>query len=172
MKKETKKKKKQKKHKIQIDRLDIVMIIAIVLLGIFIIYQGFKLVDEIKHKDKTPPAHIVIPVIEKKSNSVITLTMSEFKEGNFYRFKVTNYRNGYINKQKIAYTINISNEDETDISIYKNGEKEDLAKEGKSFEITGNKLKSKERQIDVYELKLNNTSNVTKNSKVIINIKS
>ena len=166
------KSKKKSNNKKPIDKLDIAMILIILLLAIFIIFQVFKLIKEIKYKETIPEAYIVFPILEKNSNSSITLTMSEFKKDYIYRFIVTNYRNTNINKEQIKYTISISNEDETDISIYKNENKKDLATSEKSFKISGNKLKAKEKQSDVYELKLNDTSNVTKDSKVIINIES
>ena len=117
-------KKRKKKIDIkQMDKLDLLMIGVIILLGIYIIFLGFKLGFEVTHKDDTPKAHIVIPIIEKNSSSTITLTMSEFKENSEYIFKVNNYRNNDINSEDINYTINIRNENEADISIYKNDSK-------------------------------------------------
>lgn len=166
------KSKKKKLTKKKIDKLDIILLGVMALLGLLILYLGFKLVYAITHKDNTPQANIVIPVLDKNTSSSITLTMSEFKKDSVYIFKVNNYRNNDINKEKIKYTIEVLNEDETNISIFKNDSEEDLAQPGSSFKIEENKLKAKEKQTDLYQVKLKNKKNVNKNSQVTISIES
>ena len=165
-------KKKKNKKKKQIDKLDILMLSIIVLLGIIILFMGVKLIKTSINKSKEVQANIVIPVLEKKESSTIILSMDEFNKNSEYRFKVNNYRKNKVNKEAIEYTIYVNNEDETDIIINKYGDNTNLAQEGKSFKIEKNKLKAKKKQSDIYVVKINSKKNINKESKVRINIES
>lgn len=173
MKKNETKKKKKKIAKKEIDTVDKIMIGILVLLGIYIVFLGFRLVFEIsKKKEDTVKANIVIPVLNKANTSSITLNMKEFNEKSVYIFKVNNYRNNDVNKEKIKYTVRVINEDQTNIILTKNDSDENLANTEKEFEVQNNKLKAKEKQSDVYRLKIKNKNNIKSDSKVIISIDS
>lgn len=165
-------KKNKNKKKKQIDRLDILMLSIIVLLGIIILFMGVKLIKTSMNNSKEVKANIVIPVLEKNEASTIILSMDEFNKNSEYRFKVNNYRKNKVNKEAIEYTIYVNNEDETDIFISKYGENNNLAQEGKNFKIENNKLKAKKKQSDIYVVKINSKKNINKDSKVRINIES
>ena len=171
MKKKTNKKKEKQKEKKNIDILDVVMIGIIILLGFYIVYLGFQLKNKTS-KPEEKKANIVFPVTEKGTSSGITLSMNEFKKGSEYVFKVTNYRQNIIAKEKIQYLITVSNEDLTDISIYKEGSDKDLAKNENEFLIENNYLKAEKEQTDIYKVKLNSKKNLKKDSKVIIKVDS
>ena len=173
MKKNETKKKKKKNTKKEIDTVDKIMIGVLVLLGIFIVFLGFRLVFEISKSSKnTVKANIVIPVLNKQNTSSITLNMKEFNEKSVYIFKVNNYRNNDVNKEKINYTVRVLNEDQTNIILTKNDSDKNLANTEKEFEVPNNKLKAKEKQSDVYRLKIKDKNNIKSDSKVIISIDS
>lgn len=173
MKKSETKKKKKKTIKKEIDTVDKIMIGILVLLGIYIVYLGFRLVFEVsKNSKNTVKANIVIPVLNKANTSSITLNMNEFNEKAVYIFKVNNYRKNDVNKEKIKYTIRVLNEDQTNIILTKNNSDKNLANTEKEFEVPNNNLKAKEKQTDIYRLKIKDKNNIKSDSKVIISIYS
>ena len=164
-------KKRNKKSK-EIDKIDILMIGVLIVLGIFILFQGIKLVKEVtKKKDNPIKANIVIPVLSKNTNSSITLNMKEFKEESEYVFKVTNFRNNDINEEKLSYKVIIANPDQTNILITKN-EKDINVDNEEEFVSSKNNLKAKEKQTDIYKIKIKDKNNIKEDSKVIITIES
>ena len=173
MKKNETKKKKKKIIKKEIDTLDKIMIGVLVLLGIYIVFLGFRLVFEIsKNRENKVKANIVIPVLNKSNTSSITLNMNEFNEKAVYIFKVNNYRNNDVNKEKIKYTIRVLNTDQTNLILTKNESDKNLANTEKEFEVPNNSLKAKEKQSDIYRLKIKDKNNIKSDSKVIISIDS
>ena len=164
-------KKRNKKSK-EIDKLDILMIGVLIVLGIFILFQGIKLVKEVtKKKDNPIKANIVIPVLSKNTNSSITLNMKEFKEESEYIFKVTNFRNNDINEEKLSYKVMIANPDLTNIIVTKNDKDINVDNE-EEFVSNKNSLKAKEKQTDIYKVKIKDKNNIEEDSKVIITIES
>jgi len=164
-------KKRNKKSK-EIDKVDILMIGVLIVLGIFILFQGIKLVKEVtKKKDNPIKANIVIPVLSKNTNSSITLNMKEFKEESEYVFKVTNFRNNDINEEKLSYKVIIANPDQTNILITKNDKDINVDNE-EEFVSSKNSLKAKEKQTDIYKVKIKDKNNIKEDSKVIITIES
>lgn len=165
-------KKSEVKTKKKIDIIDIIMIAVIVAIGIYIISLGFKLKNVSVKKTDDIKANIVVPVLDKNTNSQLTLNMNEFKEDSVYVFKVTNYRNTDVNKEDIVYKIKIGNPDSNDISIYKNGSDKNLVDNSVTFTIDNNKLKGKDKQTDIYEVKLNSKDNLKDTSRVSISVES
>ena len=167
-----KKRRAKKTTKKNIDNIDLLMIGVIVLLGLLVVFLGIKLIVLWSNSKNDLKANIVIPVIEKKSSSTFVLTMSEFNKDSAYVFKVNNYRKKKVNDEELTYTINIRNEDKTDLVINKYGSDTNLAKDEAVFSIENNKLKAKKKQSDIYVVKINSKKNIKKDTKVRINIES
>lgn len=166
-KKPTNKKKNNKTKKI--DKVDILLLGIMLLLAIFIIYLIVVLVNkskEIENKD----ASIVIPIIELNKNYNLDVELNDLKVGEEYIFKVTNFIQDSINKKEISYNIEVENKSKANFSIYKNEYKKDLYSKEENFMIENNKLKAKEKQTDIYILKLKDKNNINKESKILINI--
>ena len=164
--------KKSKKKTKKIDKVDILMIGVLIVLGIVILFQGIKLVKEVTKKTDNPiKANIVIPVLGENTNSSITLNMKEFDEESEYIFKVTNFRYNDINKEKITYKVVITNLDKTNILVTKNDKDINVDAE-EEFISSKNNLKAKEKQTDIYKVKIKDKNNIDEDSKVIISIES
>ena len=161
--------KNKKNTKKKLDKVYILLLGIMLLLGIFIIYLLVVLANKTKEVDNKE-ASIVIPIIELNKSYDIEVELKDLKVGEEYVFKVTNFIEDSINKKEISYNIDVKNESGADFTIYKNESKKDLASQEKEFMIVNNKLKAKEKQTDTYILKLKEKENINNDSKIIINI--
>ena len=73
-------------------------------------------------------------------------------------------------KENLEYDIEITNESNIDIELYKNNSKKNLIKE--DLEVEDNKLSKKEKQEDVYRLVIKRNDKITDNSVIRIEIDS
>ena len=163
---------RRRERKKRIDIVDIIMLGIVLILGIYIIFLGFKLLNVSKNDKKDKLANLVVPVLSEGTSSTLKISLDEFKVGDKYVLKITNFRQNDVSNKEVTYTINFKNPSEADISVFKNESTNDYATGEKEFSIADNKLMKKEKQSDIYYIKLNSDKNISKDSKVTINIES
>ena len=143
----------------------IILAVLVVILLVVAITQ--KEVTETKKE-----SHITIPVLQEGTESSITINLKDFEktEDDEYVFIVSNFREEEMIKENLEYDIEITNESNIDIELYKNNGKKNLIKE--DLEVEDNKLSKKEKQEDVYRLVIKRNDKITDNSVIRIEIYS
>lgn len=140
------------------------LLILVIILGINVYLKSSDKTDE--------TADIVIPIFEKGSSNELTIDLEELSEKDEYSIKIANYRHEDINKEKIEYTMTISNESKASINVTKDDDETNLIKNQESTRIEGVSLKSNEKDFAIYHFSVIDKKLVEKNEKIIIRIDS
>ncbi len=163
------KKEVEETKKVTIDQEKALAVTLIILAIIVVILLVIALVQKSSNKTKEQ-SHITIPVLEENVESRISINLSELSESNEYVFIVSNYKDKDINKKVIDYDIEITNNDNVRVEIYKNDIKNTVI--DNDYEVEGNKLTKNKKQEDVYKLVITDTKNIKENSELIVEIDS
>lgn len=141
------------------------VILAILVVILLVIALVQKNNNKIKEQSK-----ITIPVLEENVESRIAINLSELSETKEYVFIVSNYKDNDINKKSIEYDVEITNNDNVRIEIYKNGKMRNALDD--DYEVEDNKLAKNKKQEDVYKLVIKDTKNIKNDSQLVIEIDS
>lgn len=135
------------------DTLGLVLSIIFIILLIFTLILGVKVIKARKNYKEHLKANIVVPVLGTGVNNEISVDISNMKkdETREYVFKVTNTKNKNINKEEVSYNLVFGNLENIDVQVYKNNEKENLLTSDK---IEGLSLKKDETQTDTYKVEI------------------
>ena len=140
------------------------LLILVIILGIGVLT---------KSNDKTnETANIAIPIFEKATSNEMTIDLEELATQDEYSMKITNYRFDKVNKEKIEYTITISNESEASIKVTKDDNPTNLIKNQELTRIEGVSLKANEKDYAIYHFSVIDKKKVKKDDKIIIKIDS
>lgn len=168
-KKEVDKKETQVEKKLVLNQEKALAVTLIVLAVLVVILLVIALVQKNKSKD-IEKSSITIPVLEENVESRIAINLSELPESQEYVFIVSNYKDKKINKRTLEYDVEITNNDNVRIEIYKNGKKRNVLSD--DYEVEDNKLAKNKKQEDVYKLVIKDTKNIKANSELVIEIDS
>ena len=168
-KKETTKKETQVEKKLVLNQEKALAVTLVVLAILVVILLVIALVQKNRSKD-LEKSSITIPVLEENVESRIAINLSELPESQEYVFIVSNYKDKEINKRTLEYDVEITNNDNVRIEIYKNGKKRNVLND--DYEVEDNKLTKNKKQEDVYKLVIKDTKNIKKDSQLVIEIDS
>lgn len=168
-KKEVAKKETQVEKKLVLNQEKALAVTLVVLAVLVVILLVIALVQKNKSKD-IEKSSITIPVLEENVESRIAINLSELPESQEYVFIVSNYKDKEINKRTLEYDVEITNNDNVRIEIYKNGKKRNVLSD--DYEVEDNKLSKNKKQEDVYKLVIKDTKNIKANSELVIEIDS
>ncbi len=147
------------------------IILLLVFGGLIALVIWLVLMVAKKEKDPTNiVADMVVPIIEKGSKNEFTVNLDKIEDKK-YIIRVVNYRNDIINKNEMDYDIEVINENNVEIEIYKNEIEDNLASiNNKDLFIEKNVLKAEEKQDDVYKIVVVSDKDLTKKDtlKIII----
>lgn len=148
------------------------LVITFILLSILVIILLVVAIVKKNQNDLKEESHITIPVLQENTTSTISINLKEYNESEEteYVFIVSNYREDDILENALDYDINITNTDEINIELYKNGSSTNLLEE--DLEVEDNKLKKDKKQEDVYRLVIERNEKVTDTSVIEIEIES
>ncbi len=107
-------------------------------------------------KEKDNPSNVfadlIVPIVEENSKNEFLVDLSAI-DNKEYTIKVTNYHgDDDINKKELNYDLEIINEEDVPIALYKNEIKDNLISSNNEVLVEKNNLKSKEKQEDVYRI--------------------
>ena len=168
-KKETTKKETQVEKKLVLNQEKALAVTLVVLAILVVILLVIALVQKNRSKD-LEKSSITIPVLEENVESRIAINLNELPETKEYVFVVSNYKDKEINKKSLEYDVEITNNDNVRIEIYKNGKKKNALDD--DYEVEDNKLTKNKKQEDVYKLVIKDTKNIKKDSQLVIEIDS
>ena len=168
-KKETTKKETQVEKKLVLNQEKALAVTLVVLAILVVILLVIALVQKNRSKD-LEKSSFTIPVLEENVESRIAINLSELPDSQEYVFIVSNYKDKDINKKTIEYDVEITNNDNVRIEIYKNGKKKNVLND--DYEVEDNKLTKNKKQEDVYKLVIKATKNIRDNSELVIEIDS
>ena len=168
-KKATTKKENQVEKKLVLNQEKALAVTLVVLAILVVILLVIALVQKNKSKD-LEKSSITIPVLEENVESRIAINLSELSETKEYVFIVSNYKDNDINKKSIEYDVEITNNDNVRIEIYKNGKMRNALDD--DYEVEDNKLAKNKKQEDVYKLVIKDTKNIKNDSQLVIEIDS
>lgn len=146
--------------------------ITFILLSILVIILLVVALVKKNQNEVKEESHITIPVLQENTTSTISISLKEYNESEEteYVFVVSNFREDKILETALDYDINITNNDDIKIELYKNGGTKNLLEE--DLEIEDNKLKKDKKQEDVYRLVIERTDAITDSSEIKIEIES
>lgn len=174
-KKETKKEVKRETKKVE-DKSSAyqerALTITFILLSILVIILLVVALVKKNQNELKEESHITIPVLQENTTSTISISLKEYNESEEteYVFVVSNYREDQILDTALDYDINVTNNDDIKIELYKNGGTKNLLEE--DLEVEDNKLKKDKKQEDVYRLVIERTDAITDSSEIKIEIES
>ena len=168
-KKETTKKETQVEKKLVLNQEKALAVTLVVLAILVVILLVIALVQKNRSKD-LEKSSITIPVLEENVESRIAINLNELPETKEYVFVVSNYKDKEVNKKSLEYDVEITNNDNVRIEIYKNGKKKNALDD--DCEVEDNKLTKNKKQEDVYKLVIKDTKNIKKDSQLVIEIDS
>lgn len=156
---------KKKKGKNKTEDNKVLLIVFIIMSIVLIILSITTAILYNKRKEKAK--EITIPLVSKNINTIMSLDISDIKENEKkeYHFNIRNYGNKQTAKKEISYTITINNEYNLNIELYKNNKKVKL-------ENNKNILNKKEKQTDEYKLVILSDKELSKDSKLKVQINS
>lgn len=144
-KKETNKKVEKTKEK-RYDTSGILLLCTLILLAVIVIVLIVKVVQAKKEYNEKRGIGITIPVIEENISAVDVASFS--KKANTtttYKFKITNYKDEYINNVKLKYNISVNSGVKTKYKLYTIDSKDNLLDENnKTKDFTLGKDKKEE----------------------------
>lgn len=140
------------------------IILVILVIALTVVALNMK---NISNKEK---ANITIPVLEKNSESEISVDISDMNKGDKkeYIFKVTNFKDRILLNNNITYDISITPSENATVKLYKNNSDKNLISENDLL-IENNKLPKKDKTSDEYHLIIE--ANQQPSSKEVITIK-
>ena len=168
-KKEPIKKETQVEKKLVLNQEKALALTLVVLAVLVVILLIIALVQKNRNKD-IEKSSITIPVLEENVESRIAINLSELSETKEYVFIVSNYKDKNINKKNLEYDVEITNNDNIRVEIYKNGKIKNALDD--DCEVEDNKLTKNKKQEDVYKLVIKDTKNIKKDSQLVIEIDS
>lgn len=141
----------------------ILLLFLVIVLSVFVVHM--------KNDVSNKKASIVIPILEEGTGSELSLDVEQLDKNkdNEYVFKISNYKNEYVNKRKLKYTIKIEKTDNISVQLFKNNEDNNLLANQVLIE---NELPYNNKKEDVYRLIINVKSEVFDNEKITIKINS
>ena len=157
----------EKKLKLNQEKALALTMVILAILVVFLLI--IALVQKNSNKDKEQ-SHITIPVLEENVESRIAINLSELSGSNEYVFIVSNYKDKEVNKKVIEYDVEITNNDNVRIELYKNNKKQTIL--DNDYEVEDNKLSKSKKQEDVYKLVIKDTKNIKEDSQIVIEIDS
>ena len=134
------------------------------ILGIMVFFKG--------REYKNTHANMVFPILEEKVHNTMNIDLNELKKKKQYMIKVTNYRGNSINQKEVVYSLTIHNNSDVTIEVLKGKDTNNLMSDQKSTVIGDISLKSKEKQEDVYYIRIQDASKLKKKDKITIEIDS
>lgn len=164
----------KKIHLIPTDTTELLLVIVFITLLIFTIFVAIKVV-EVNGKIKTDSkASIVMPLIEKEVNYDLGVDISNMKANDTkdYVFKISNYRNDFIVDHLVNYKLIFAMPSSVEVEVYKNDEKIKSIKGQKEAVVENNNLASKDKQEDIFKLKIKATKKISDNKLLTISIQS
>ena len=164
-----KKETKEVEKKLVLNQEKALALTLVILAVLVVILLVIALVQKNKSKD-IEKSSITIPVLEENVESRIAINLSELPDSQEYVFIVSNYKDKKINKRTLEYDVEITNNDNVRIEIYKNGKKKNVLND--DYEVEDNKLTKNKKQEDVYKLVIKDTKNIRDNSELVIEIDS
>lgn len=164
VKKTTKKVEQKEKFYKSTKFLVIVFVVLLLLVGVL----GVVSIIKKQEYDKKIKANIVLPVIREEQFE-FSINAKELASAQGYIFKVTNHREGKVNKKDMSYDIFIENGSNSVIEITKNGSKKDLMAEQVNTVVENQKLPKNKEITDYYTIKTKSSGKLGKQE--MINIK-
>ena len=147
-----KKTKKESKKKIEnntkksYDTTGILLLCTLIVLAVVVIVLIVKVVQAKKEYNEKRGIGITIPVIEESITPIDVASFS--KKANTtttYKFKITNYKDKYVNNVKLKYNISVNSGVKTKYKLYNINNKENLLDENnKTKDFTLGKSKKEE----------------------------
>jgi len=144
--KENNKKKIDKSTKKSYDTTGILLLCTLIVLAIVVIVLIVKIAQAKKEYNEKRGIGITIPVIEENVTAIDVASFS--KKANTtttYKFKITNYKENYINNVKLKYNISVNSGVKTKYKLYTKDKKDNLLDENnKTKDFTLSKEKKEE----------------------------
>lgn len=141
-----------------------ILFIIVVILGIMVFNKG--------REYRNNHANMVFPILEEKVHNSMNIDLNELKKKKRYLIKVTNYRGSKVNQNELSYSLTIHNDTNVSIEMVKGNDTKNLITDQKSSIIEGISLKSKEKQEDVFYIRIIDDSKLKKKDKITIEIDS
>lgn len=161
------KKKNQKKNILQSTKTLTILFIGLLALVIFLLVLCIIKNNEANNNQY---ANMVIPVYELNTDYDFSINAKILSEVDEYVFKVTNYKENKINKEKIPYKVEIKNETDSIITITKDSSKKNLMKDQKSTILDEITLGTKEKENIYYHIKVTKKGSLKKDDLIYIKI--
>lgn len=148
------------------------LMVTFVILAILVVILLVVAVTKNNTIKATEDSHITIPVLQEDTESSIRIDLTEYKtnEDSEYMFIVSNYRENQMIKKNLEYDIEVINEYDVDLELYKNDDTKNLLQH--DDEVEDNKLFKDKKQEDVYKLIIKRNDKIKDGSEVIIKIES
>lgn len=164
-----KKKTKKKQFKEFINSTKTLSVIFILLLGL-VVFLTILCINKNKEADNNKFANMVIPVYELNTNYEFSINAKILAETDEYVFKIVNYRKDKLNKEEVSYQIEINNETDSIIKVYKDDNKKDLMDDQKQTIIKGKNLSIKEKENIYYHVKVTKFNKLKNTDKISVKI--
>ena len=140
------KKKIEKNTKKSYDTTGILLLCTLIVLAVVVIVLIVKVVQAKKEYNEKRGIGITIPVIEESITPIDVASFS--KKANTtttYKFKITNYKDKYVNNVKLKYNISVNSGVKTKYKLYNINDKVNLLDENnKTKDFTLDKSKKEE----------------------------
>ena len=140
------------------------LFIVVIVLGIMVMVK--------KKEYNENHANLVFPVMEKGVHNSMNLDLNELKKKGSYIIKVTDFRGDQINQEEIDYSLVLRNETGVSLEVLKGKDSTNLMVDQEATRIEGVQLKSKEKQEDIYTVRILDDSKLEKDEKISIEIES
>lgn len=155
----------------KINKVDIILLVVLTLLTILILFLGIKIYQQKKvHDNKYTD---IIYVLKSNSRKNLQVDLSKIKKKQ-YVVKVANYNSKELSNDKITYTIEITNNTDGKMEIYKNKNKKGVitipSKE--KYILKDNRLEPNTKLVDTYYIKIKDLPNNSKNQQLDITVNS
>ena len=141
-----------------------VLFIVVLVLSIMVLVKGRE------YKDNH--ANLVFPILEEKVHNSMNIDLNELKKKKQYIIKVTNYRGSSVNQNELSYSLTIQNSTDVSIEIVKGNDTNNLMTDQKTSVIEGITLKAREKQEDIYSIRILDDTQLKKKDKITIEIDS
>ncbi len=155
------------------DTTELLLVTVFLALLVFTIILGFKAYNLGQTKKDEVQANIVVPVLSTSTNNELSIDVANMKakEEKEYIFKISNERNGNINKEEIIYSVQFVKDDNIALEVFKNSSDKNLLTNSE-LKINDNKLSALEKQEDTFTVKIKTIAKTKDKQLVTIKVTS
>lgn len=149
------------------------LLVTFIILAVLVVLLFIVVIRQNKTVKITEDSHITIPVLQEETESSIKIDLTEFEnnEDTEYVFIVSNYRGDKKIKKSLEYDLEIVNEYDIDLELYKNEGTTNLLQYERD-EVEDNKLFKNRKQEDIYKLIIKGNNKAQDKAEIIIKVES